>query len=197
MRSRPSTPWPGPSLAFSTRLAGFLAVAVILVASASRPAPGASYRVARGAIRSGGFVARSSDFTVRGNIEPLGGGLQYGTHYRVGGGLGPAPGSSRTVGVPAPGTLSRFVVLPSRPNPFTHSTTIRFYTPAAARGTLLVHDVAGRLIERADVRANGPGWSTATWDGHDQTGAVAPAGVYFIDFRINQATYRSRVARVR
>jgi hypothetical protein len=69
------------------------------------------------------------------------------------------------------------------PDPFVSQTTIRWSVPTSAGtpGTLRIFDAAGRL-----VRTLGPGAApsfgdvqTVVWDGHDEAGRTASAGVYF------------------
>jgi hypothetical protein len=64
------------------------------------------------------------------------------------------------------------------PNPFNPRTEIRFELPRAARVTLQVYDLRGRLVR---TLVNGPreaGPQTVTWSGRDARGAEVASGVY-------------------
>lgn len=66
------------------------------------------------------------------------------------------------------------------PNPFNPLTTIRFGLPEQARVDLRVYDVAGHLVRTIIAGdATEAGWHEATWNGLDDRGRRAEAGVYF------------------
>lgn len=69
------------------------------------------------------------------------------------------------------------------PNPFRFTT--RIAVPVGAAGPLRLYDAAGRLVRTLRTEAEGdgrggPGMATSIWDGRDDRGAAAPAGVYFL-----------------
>ncbi|MBK9303521.1 MAG: T9SS type A sorting domain-containing protein [bacterium] len=68
---------------------------------------------------------------------------------------------------------------PGQPNPARGGATMAFGLPRAGTATLRVFDLAGRLVRTlvAGDRPAGPG--AAAWDGRDEGGRDAPAGVYF------------------
>ena len=80
-----------------------------------------------------------------------------------------------------PGAAPSLVQLaPSRPNPFSGTTTLAFLLPAPAEVSLAVYDVQGRLVRRL---AGGPapaGWTRVTWDGRDASGVALSAGAYLV-----------------
>lgn len=66
------------------------------------------------------------------------------------------------------------------PNPFNPVTTIAFELAEPARVSLQIHDAAGRRVRTllaGEVRAAGPG--EVSWNGFDDHGRPASAGVYF------------------
>ena len=64
------------------------------------------------------------------------------------------------------------------PNPFNPITTLHLEIPTDGDVTVTIHDLRGRLI-RTLARTNRPaGLQTLTWDGRDDRGRAAPAGVY-------------------
>jgi hypothetical protein len=58
------------------------------------------------------------------------------------------------------------------PNPFRDF--VRLDVRDAGRGSVELFDVAGRIVRRAAARDG-----VVLWDGRDEEGRVAPAGVYF------------------
>ena len=82
-----------------------------------------------------------------------------------------------TVGT-APGR-TRLMLGGAQPNPAPGAASINFALPRSGTARLRVYDVAGRLVRTlvSGPVAEGPG--LATWDGHDDSGAPAAAGVYF------------------
>ncbi|TMQ72612.1 MAG: T9SS type A sorting domain-containing protein [Candidatus Eisenbacteria bacterium] len=68
---------------------------------------------------------------------------------------------------------------PNRPNPFTGSTVIRFGLPQAARVSLRVYNVAGRVVRSlVESSRSEAGPHDISWDGRDQSGRPLAAGVY-------------------
>lgn len=66
------------------------------------------------------------------------------------------------------------------PNPFTHHTTISYQLSRRGQVSLMVYDVAGRLVSPLATGVVDAGYYTVTWDGNDQKGRRVPAGIYFI-----------------
>lgn len=82
--------------------------------------------------------------------------------------------------VDAGGAPAAFALHPASPNPFNPSTVLAFDLPGPAEVSLQIYDAAGRrvrtLLADAPVAA---GRNRATWNGRDDAGRTAPAGVYF------------------
>ncbi|MFZ5519432.1 MAG: YCF48-related protein [Candidatus Zhuqueibacterota bacterium] len=75
-----------------------------------------------------------------------------------------------------PGT---FKLLQSYPNPFNLETTIRFYNPQAARISVAIYDIGGRLVKSLiSNEMLSIGYHEVRWSGRDQQGNVVPSGVY-------------------
>lgn len=85
---------------------------------------------------------------------------------------------------------AEFALHPNYPNPFNPSTVIPFSLPQTAHTTLDIYTVAGQKIRRLIDAQYGAGQYKITWDGRDDFGWIAPAGMYF--FRL-QAQIESRV----
>jgi hypothetical protein len=67
---------------------------------------------------------------------------------------------------------------PPRPNPSRGSVALALESHDASPILIEVVDVTGRVIRRAALAASSPGPRLWIWDGHDEGGAVAPAGYY-------------------
>jgi hypothetical protein len=65
------------------------------------------------------------------------------------------------------------------PNPFNPSTTVRYELRGPGIVSLVVYDVAGRMVKRL-VDENKPGGvHTVTWDGTSESGSRVSSGIYF------------------
>ena len=86
-----------------------------------------------------------------------------------------------TAGATAAGDAPRALAIADVvPNPFNPRTTIRFEVPRAGRVTARIHDMRGRVVRTlvdADLAA---GRHASTWDGRDDQGGKAAAGVYLL-----------------
>lgn len=83
------------------------------------------------------------------------------------------------------------------PNPFTGSVTLRVAGPNATAARVLVFDAAGRQVRTAwDGMLNGRAF-TVTWDGRDDHGREAPAGIYLVRLEGAPGSAVSRVVLIR
>ncbi len=69
------------------------------------------------------------------------------------------------------------------PNPFRHSTTLRFALAERAEVALTVYDVKGRLVATLIEGARGPGLHEVTWGGRSADGDALAPGLYFLNFK--------------
>jgi YVTN family beta-propeller protein len=75
---------------------------------------------------------------------------------------------------------ARFAFLPAAPNPFAARTHVRFDLAEPGRVTLKVFALDGSLVRTlADGASYPAGHHAVIWDGRDDAGRAAPAGVYF------------------
>ena len=96
---------------------------------------------------------------------------------------------------PPAGTAS--VLLATRPNPFRASTTIHFVAARSGRAEIAVFDLLGRH-QRTLLDGRVPaGEREVVWDGRDDTGAQAPAGVYLCRVRTGDIVQTKRLILVR
>jgi hypothetical protein len=84
-------------------------------------------------------------------------------------------------------------LLPNSPNPFNHTTVVRFGLPEASDVVLDVFDVTGRRVyteRRAHVPA---GWQNLSYDGRDARNVPLPSGVYFFRVTAGGVTAASKM----
>jgi hypothetical protein len=81
--------------------------------------------------------------------------------------------------------ITKFDILVPRlslaPNPFTHSTDIRYQISDNSKAELKIFDISGRLIKDLTAQLSIIGsQSSIAWQGIDERGRRLPAGVYFV-----------------
>jgi len=113
------------------------------------------------------------------------------------GNWGPAGGLallSNGDGVTAVGDLPRVDFLaPPTPNPFRGGTSLHFGLSRAGEVRLELFDVGGRRVRTLANGMHSPGSHTLPWDGRDDGGHVAGAGIYFVRLVTPAGTYRTRL----
>jgi hypothetical protein len=79
------------------------------------------------------------------------------------------------------------------PNPFTQSTTMKYYLAETGPVTINVYDASGRLVRRllSGERDAGHGW--VDWDGRNDNGVRVSAGIYFARLVTAGATRSQRM----
>jgi len=76
---------------------------------------------------------------------------------------------------------NRTALVQNYPNPFNPATTIRYELSEPATVTLRVFDVAGHAVRTlVDGQSMTMGAHEVVWRGRDDTGRIAPGGVYFV-----------------
>ncbi len=85
-----------------------------------------------------------------------------------------------TVAVDPPAPVASFALAPASPNPFRGSTALAFDVPAGAAARMAVYSADGRLIRTLVDGVVASGSRTATWNGTDDFGVPAAAGLYYI-----------------
>ena len=81
------------------------------------------------------------------------------------------------------------LLLQNQPNPFNHSTTLRFELPRAEEVTLRIHEVSGRIIRTLyDQVQLSPGQHFVEWDGRNERGNRVSSGVYFYHLDVGSKT---------
>jgi hypothetical protein len=84
--------------------------------------------------------------------------------------------------------IAEFRLLQNYPNPFQHSTVIRYQIPSVYQVTLTVYDITGRLVEILVDEHQEPGIYHIQWDSRTGVSPVR-SGIYFyrLQSRIGQA----------
>jgi hypothetical protein len=77
-----------------------------------------------------------------------------------------------------PAVYDELVLEQNFPNPCNPTTTIRFGLPSAGDVSLRIYDVRGRHVRTLIDERRGSGIHLAVWDGRNNEGELAPAGVY-------------------
>lgn len=99
-------------------------------------------------------------------------------------------------GVGDDGMLRSGLILESRPNPASGSATIDYVTSVPGNVDLGVFDLTGRCVRSLERGTLAAGRHATVWNGRDERGAKAPAGVYFLRLRSAGQAESRRILRV-
>jgi hypothetical protein len=89
------------------------------------------------------------------------------------------------------------MLAPAYPNPFGTSATIEFSLSDPGPITLAVFGVDGRRVRTLADGEWEPGVYRLEWDGQDERGHRASAGIYFVQLRTNHGRFTKRVSNLR
>jgi hypothetical protein len=96
------------------------------------------------------------------------------------------------------GSVTRILLEPARPNPFSRSTEVRLSLPSDSDLGVSVYDASGRLVRTLHDGMAGAGPHVLVWDGRDDRGHERPGGAYFYRVEVNGRTMGSgRLLRIR
>lgn len=98
---------------------------------------------------------------------------------------------------PMPAPPAGLVVHAGMPNPFGHTTTLRYSLGSDASVSVSVYDAAGRLVRRFEGTRVPAGEHSVTWDGRDARGTPMPSGVYFCRIRAGTLVQTQKMVLVR
>jgi hypothetical protein len=101
-------------------------------------------------------------------------------------------GTSENLTPPPPEKLA---LSPNYPNPFERMTSIVYQLPYAARVTLGVYSIDGRLVRRLAYGTSAAGYHMASWSGLDDRARRVPAGVYICRLYVNRDNATARFER--
>ena len=141
-------------------------------------------------------------------LQPAGTTVQYyvtatdlsGRHWQRPAGAPIASYSFYVAGSPsgiAEWSAPRVLLQPAFPNPFREETLLRFDLATAGPAELSVFDAAGRSLRSWSEPLLSAGPHELRWDGADQSGRSAPAGVYLLRVRSGGLESTARAIRIR
>lgn len=84
-----------------------------------------------------------------------------------------------------------------RPNPFDRRTEVAFTLPGSSSVRVTITDVHGRRVRGLVSGVLGAGAHAASWDGRDDAGRKAAAGIYFVTLEAGTDAIRSRLVLLR
>jgi trimeric autotransporter adhesin len=83
------------------------------------------------------------------------------------------------------------------PNPFRSTTSFAYRLTGAGHVRVTIHDLRGRQIAVLEDGARPAGTTFVTWDGSDEDGREAPAGIYFVRMELPGRVEMRRVVRLK
>ena len=83
------------------------------------------------------------------------------------------------------------------PNPFSHSTKIRFQLARPGAVSIKIYDIAGRRVKILTSGKAKAGPHEVAWDGTDAAGRRLPSGVYFTQMKTGDYTAAKKLLLVR
>jgi hypothetical protein len=101
------------------------------------------------------------------------------------------------VSAPAAPVAGGVTLLEPVPNPFRTGTSIRFALAKAGPVSVRIVDAGGRLVRTLPGGRLAAGTHAARWDGRDESGRPAAAGVYYLDVRSGAESARGTLVRIR
>jgi hypothetical protein len=156
-------------------------VAAALAAPVFVPAAARALAISAAFISPGSGSSSSATYSISGGTGLTAPGHSTSQHFVIESGPGataPAP----TVNPPPRDAAAGFLVSLPRPNPFTSQTTLSFQLPRASEVTLRLYSPLGRLEREIRLGAQSAGTGLIRWDGRNDAGERAAAGIYFFRF---------------
>ena len=90
-----------------------------------------------------------------------------------------------------------FVLHPNYPNPFNPSTTLSFSLPAAQTVDIDIYDTRGRRVRTLSRARYAAGTHSLTWNGRDDFGMPAAAGVYLLRVQAGEYQHTRKMVLVK
>lgn len=88
---------------------------------------------------------------------------------------------------------TQFSLKPAYPNPFNGAVTFEFELPAKESVEFKLYDLTGRVVADKLILPNFGGNYRIQWDGITSNGQLAPAGIYFYEFKTSSAIKTGKV----
>jgi len=79
------------------------------------------------------------------------------------------------------------------PNPFNPATTITYELPTAGLVRINIYNISGQLIKRLIDATKGAGFHSVRWNGQDEQGKAASAGVYLVRMQTTEAEHTRKI----
>ncbi len=102
-----------------------------------------------------------------------------------------------TVGVPLDDATSIAFLEPGQPNPFRWITRFSFALPQDQNVTCGIYDLRGHLVQELLFGMQQSGEHSLSWDGRNQHGQTAAAGVYFLKMETGGKIFTRKLSLVR
>jgi hypothetical protein len=94
------------------------------------------------------------------------------------------------------GPRPAFSIRAAGPNPFSGNTAFRYAAAAPLKATIAIYNASGARV-RTLVAGVVSGSGTVRWDGNTETGARAPAGIYFLRAEAGSIRENRKIVLVR
>jgi len=95
------------------------------------------------------------------------------------------------------GLPQEYILLDNYPNPFNPTTTIRYNLPELAHIRLTIYDQLGRHVRTLVDAQQAAGHFQTAWNGLDEKGVPAAAGMYFCQMKAHNFTKAIKLALVK
>ena len=113
-----------------------------------------------------------------------------------------------TVGIPGKATVvcedlavgaapEAFALYPNVPNPFNPTTLIKYQLREDRSVSLAVYDILGRRVKTLVDQTQQVGYYSITWDGCDDSGQKAAAGVYLYRLQAGSFAQTRKMALIK
>lgn len=153
----------------------------IFAATGARAQTGNGYDLGWHAIGSGAATSGAGGYVLKGLAgQPAM--VSTGNAYTLNAGFYGATRQLLAAVPPGPSLPKRFALYTPTPNPSAAGANVTFDLPRASAVSLHLYDVNGRVVRRLAEGSREAGQYHVAWDGHTESGAIAPPGVYLLDF---------------
>jgi len=112
--------------------------------------------------------------------------------YQITANIGGSP-----VDAPVLSNAPRIGLIAISPNPAPSTTRISFGTSRTGPVELRIHDLAGRVVKHLVGASRERGEYVASWDGRDERGHSAAAGIYFVRLTSIDGNWTAKLIRVK
>ena len=174
------------------------ALAMVCATRSASAQSGGAYNLEWNTLSGGGQTfATGGAYSLGGTTgQPDAGSLAGGSYALSGGFWGGSPVPTTGVDASEDPRPRVFAARVAGANPFRQSTAVQLDLPAAARVSVTMYSVDGRMVRRLLDGHREPGRHTAFWDGTASDGRAVQPGMYFARVQAGPATTTLRIVRV-